>query len=249
MGTSNEDSKRKLSSQQYYELIKYPVITICVVLGMIGLSRYAGIEFSKITKISTAGIEFANEQTANALVNVSDTINGMQAKIKELEGHAQSYLKSQKKTVLFASSADGTIPTQPDLVKPDLVKEANERLQVSETASDAIATLSYIDSAKQDTRLKGKKGYVWLGTYRKGQWETNSSLRDKDLNILTDSPDKIASKQYLLARNLKLREAVPSEAGSQKIQIGVIPEGTPVLFKSLKSGSDSQYWAEVEVLR
>lgn len=227
--SDREKENQSKAKQEYFMLLKYPVITICVVLGIVVITKYAGIEFGKVVKISSAGIEFANEQTNSAVIDINDSISKLRAEVAFLM--EQTGKKSE-----FGLRSDA--PT------PEWKESETDVLSRTEIVSNSIARLSL--AAPSETSLKGKVGYIWLGEFKENAWQTESVLRDLEnkLENIKKSPAEIKSQLYCLDKNMKLRTQPSGESET----IGIIPEKTNILLESIHNDSKSnQYWAKVKI--
>ncbi|MDL2256969.1 hypothetical protein LJC06_02030 [Bacteroidales bacterium OttesenSCG-928-I14] len=239
MGSENNETKKQKQSVSYPDLLKYPVITICIVLGIIGLNKCAGIKFDKlidrITKISSGGLEFES--------NATKAVGELDMEISQLKFTLDSLI-AQNNTSYVSS---GNKPTKAE-IELTAYKETSKKLQKTEIAGSTIARLSILND-KYETTLNGEKGFIWLGGYRSDVgWLSEPILSTiNDNSKITSNPNDIAKNQnYLLTQNIRLRMSASDNADF----IGIIPENTTISFKELHGPDDmGQYWGEIKVVQ
>lgn len=211
----------KQTENNYCELLRYPVVTICIVAGLFLVSLFLGIDFSKVSKISTEGIEFDKRQaeaSAQIMTQLTSKVDYMEKQLDKIP------------PVFFEGSND-------------LLGSSAEPL--TDTVSETVSRLSYINTDK-DTFLKGRKGYILLGVYEPETkvWETALPIRLTDTKeVIKDNPNNIALRRYETNANIMLR----SQPDIENNPIGALPRLLPILLLSIEKGSDNQYWAKIEV--
>lgn len=212
------------------KLLKYPIMTISVVVGLI-LARWSlDIDFSRMTKIGPQGMEFDNN-TRESAVGVTSELD---AKLKELSLRIETL---EGKT----DSVD---------VKSQTTAKLNE-------VSDQVSQLSMSQSKFTKTVFSGRKGHIFIGQYDStAGWNQAVFLIQDSGQPVTSAPEQLpVGGRFLVRTNMVLRDGLPSNDAEYfrgKENIGVIPRGTLVALLGQPAGIDRkfavEYWAPVQVL-
>ncbi len=238
--TQEQEKKKEKAPIDVNTLIKYPLITVCVVGGLFIGTAFMGLDLSEISSISASGIQFKQEQDEASKKAITTLVSQVTALEQEV-----SSLRSGVSTPIIqkAPGQSGIVPAN----------QGGSVLEVDYTATETVApylaNLSYVN-AKGDTNLKGESGFIWLGEYdaRKGAWSNmplRTSSRDRQL---TASPGEIQMQQYRTSDNIVLRANMLNENNDnlQNNTIGFIPQGTLLKLKCIDKVGE-QYWGEVLV--
>lgn len=228
MEENKENTQESKKTHHYYELLKYPVVTICIVLGTIAISKYVG----KIARISTSGVEFAVDQTKDAVLEVNDTIAKLQSQL--------AFLMRQNRR-----SQNGLLRSSSSESEEEVWGESEtETLMRTEIVNNSMGRLGLTNT--NEASLRGQTGYIWLGEYKDQSWKTDPILRDlESMKRIETAPDQIQTQIYFLDKNIKLR--LESSNSNNSRTLGVIPEKTRVYLKSIELKDNNQYWGLVEV--
>ncbi len=227
------------------ELLRYPVVTLCVVIGLFLLKVLIGFDLSQVSRITKDGVEFRNEQVNDISINflqltmMIDSLKNEQLAMNEqLKGKTTG---GRPMGVEMGSSGQTITQLEPTAVD-------KRDWSTTEFAQESLAKLSYVDT-KNNTILNGKKGYIWLGEYNETQatWE-NLSL-DISAQRITRSGEtiRIPSRTYNTAVNIILRSNPIEESSSpSENMLGVIPKNTPVSVSDVEI-MNGQYWVFIKV--
>ncbi|MDL2277862.1 hypothetical protein LJC57_04640 [Parabacteroides sp. OttesenSCG-928-G07] len=229
----------------WMELLRYPVVTLCIVIGLFLLKVLIGFDLGQVSRITKDGIEFRNEQVIDISKNFLQ-LTMLVDSLKNEQLTMSEKLKEQTKTgrpMGVEMGSSGQTKTQKDSTV------VNKRdWSATEFASESLAKLSYVD-AKNNTILNGKEGYIWLGDYNEAQatWK-NLSLQIPAQRITrSDETIRIPSRTYNTAVNIILRSDPIAESSSpSENMLGVIPENTPVSVSDVEI-MDGQYWVLIKV--
>lgn len=234
------EEKKKVD---WMELLRYPVVTLCIVIGLFLLKVLIGFDLGEVSRITKDGVEFRNEQVNDISMNFLQ----LTMMVDSLKAEQLAMNEKLKTTTVrpmgieMGSSGRSTTQAEP-------VTAEKRDWSTTEFAHESVARLSYID-AKNNTLLKGKEGYIWLGNYNEAQtaWE-NLSLQIQGQRITrSDETIHIPSRVYNTATNVILRsDPIAKDSSPSENMIGVIPENTPV-FVNQAEVFDGEYWALVKV--
>jgi hypothetical protein len=217
-------------NKSWIELLKYPVLILSIVLGLILLDFFLDIDFTRLTKISTSSIEFSTDVN-KATSELDDRLTKLELKMDELTKNN----------------------------KTDTAESFTTRnIKETQIVSDNIAKLSFSNTDNKNdmtsTNLKEKEGYIWIGNYNNNSW-SEIQLVDLNNNPINSNLKSIEiNTSYRIKNNLSLRDQKPESSLNYFWHInrtGVIPRGTkirileePVAFKRKKA---MQYWAKIKV--
>lgn len=220
--------KDKNRNPTYLELLKYPVVVVSILFGLVAADWLLGLELSRITELGPSGVKLSEvrEDTALAAADLEERLDAALARIDSLEMRLDS---SDPKSGALTS--------------------------VSEP-SEAVARLSR-STGEAGTVLNGKQGFIWIGDYDAniGKWSEQNLLLAGERTPLQTTPSALMrGSQYRIAINTYLRAGLPAnddEYFRGRKALGVIPRGTLLTLVgkpvSIDRNIKVQYWAEVEV--
>lgn len=214
------------------KLLKYPVMMISIVGGLVLVQSLLKINLSNISKIALHGFEIemiqeTRKESSDALVEVVTELKSLTVRIDSLERKTNN-----PKPELFSA-------------------ELNE-------VSDAVSQLSMSQSKVTRTVLSGRKGYIFIGIYdsKQGKW-TRAILQHQDSSQpVTSAPNQLpVGGRFLVDTNMVLRDGLPpndKQYFRSRKNIGVIPRGTLVALLDQPMDIDRkfavEYWVLVEVI-
>ncbi|NDW12731.1 hypothetical protein D0T50_07490 [Bacteroides sp. 214] len=255
-----EQSKTTTEKQKidWPYLMRYPVITVCIILGLFLLKVLIGFDISQISQITKEGIVFRDKQSA-ATAQLTQQLSAEIKSIKqELANLTSSATASQsgttgKKTPI-QSNGFGTVvidqqqtnalgnKTTPE---PPIIVQQNPDRAATEIGSESEAQLSYINS-KKETFLKNKEGSIWLGYYTEANGWKDATL-DIPAGRVTISNGKmtVTGESFKTNKNITMRESKPSKEGEGK-SIGIIPADIPVTLDKVET-VNGEYWGFIRV--
>lgn len=213
------------------ELLKYPVLAFSILMLLLGVRYWVGMEFGLVTELSTDGIKFAAEKTDktyNTVTNLEGRLNKVEVEIEEI-----------KKA----------------LPKNSFVVPAAQILEATETVSDQTASIENINGGSPGKGAELVRGYIWIGGYDNEGWH-NPRLAYKDSGLpIEGDPKRLKSgTEYQVLGNMVLREELPgsNEKSHKDIKsLGVVPRGAVVRLmgepKEIERGGRNPYWVSVEV--
>ncbi len=249
-----EENKTKEPSKiNWNELLRYPIITLCITLGFLLLKVVVGFDLSGITEITKDGVKFRDAETTQTIQQLTIQVSAMTEKQRILDSllsaNKTSYYNESGTTTPIRTrsnnipAAAGSEQSIPGSGTAGSNRKNRRNWTATEIATDNVAKLSYIDS-KGSTFLKNKEGYIWLG--EEGSWN-NFPLDYKREITITDGKPNIPFRKYRTSQNVTLREfPVDADNLSQAEAIGVIPRGVSVFIKDIEE-LDGEYWAKVIV--
>jgi len=220
--------KDKNHNPIYLELLRYPVVVMSILLGLVGANWLLGLELSRITEFGPSGVKLSEvrEDAAFAAADLEQRLDAALARIDSLE-----------------MRLDTSTPRSGALTSVSEPSEAVARLS---RATDEAGTV-----------LKGKQGFIWIGNFdaSSGEWSEQNLLLAEERTSLHTAPSTIVrGSQYRIAINTYLRDGLPAnddEYFRGRKALGVIPQGTLLTVISKPVSIDRefkvQYWAEVEV--
>ena len=217
---------------QYPQLLKYPILVVSIILGLLAAKFLLGIRFERLTEIGPHGIKFAEQAqaTAGAISDLEGRLNEALLEIeflKERIGQPVEQTAEQQSQLFVAKQriSDQTIK----ILEPFLEKEGKD--------------------------LPRLEGFIWLG-HINGNWEKPVLADLESGKPVRIAPEEIhPGTEYRIAYSVKIRKGPPEiniQQREDEITIGVIPRGTririieePVPFES---GRTVQLWARIETM-
>lgn len=247
-----KENKPKESKINYNELLKYPIVTICIVAGLYCGTIFMGLDLSEISSISPQGIEFKKKQAQAS----SEAMAALQNKISVLEQSLSEVAQKQAAKVPQRQTDKNSKPAAPSALRNDDGTETPPVTNIqpldyttTENADASVAQLSFIN-IKGDTYLKGKTGYIWLGEFNKTNhtWKSMSLQFPDNKKAINDDPTKISKQQYRTTRDIVFRNE-PLTKNNDNLQgnlVGAIPQGVLILLQDI-TNVDNQYWGKITV--
>lgn len=238
---SDSDKKYK------YDLLRYPVITVCIVFGLGMLKLLIGFDLSQVTEITKDGIKLGYD-TASVKVsqNLDLRIRTLEGQINGLDLDMDSLVLSLNNNVVKTSAKTKTAFFQRSRIN-------RSSFGTTEIADANAAKLSFTDKEENSTMLKDKIGWVWLvstDSISNNSWtlqlNSNAIVRENN-NYKLNLADKNTS---FVIKNVALRDSTPKSSAndnSESKTIGVIPEGIKVEIIELRQ-EDKELWLKVKVL-
>ena len=251
------EEKKKID---WMELLRYPVVTLCIVLGLFLLKVLIGLDVSQITKITNEGIEFREQQsiaTSQVVQQLTEKVSALEEKMGSTNTQTDTQVGSSGKkdnsvpsgiTVTGGTVSTGVKSNTAGKTQNQQAEPVKRNFQATEFADESVAQLSYVNTRK-NTFLKDKEGYIWLGTYNpdKNCWEESSLIIPSNRISITNGVLKVAAREYKTNNNVVLRELPLHEENiAEEKPIGIIPAGTPVTLSTIEEVG-GQYWAKVRV--
>lgn len=225
---------KTISLSPLLELLKYPVLAFSILMLLLGVRYWVGMEFGLVTELSTNGIKFEKnvektDGTFNIVTNLEGRLNKVEVEIEEI------------KKVLPKNS--------------NFVVSAAQILEATETVSDQTASVENINGGSPEKGAELVRGYIWIGGYDNEGWH-NPRLAYKDtVQPIEGDPKRLKSgTEYQVLGNMVLREGLPENSAKYYKDIkslGVVPRGTVVRLmgepKEIERGGRNPYWVSVEV--
>ena len=218
------------------EMLKYPVMMITVIVGLVLAEWLLDIDVSRITKIGPQGIELVQETREHTSAAVSE----VETKLKELTARMEA-LEKKTDTSEFSLTRKDTL-----LLRAEF-----------DEVSDAVSQLSMSQSKSTRTVLVGRQGYIFIGIYNStdGEWKRAILGRQDSRQPVTSAPDQLlVGGRYLVDTNMVLRDGLPpndEQYFRSRKNMGVIPRGTLVALLDqpvgINRGFAVEFWAPVEV--
>ncbi|HQU72666.1 MAG TPA: hypothetical protein PKV71_13050 [Calditrichia bacterium] len=218
-------------------LAKYPIIVFSILIALVVAEAMLDIDFSRLTRISAGGIEFAEQrqETLEALSGIEERVNALWERVEVLE-----------------ASSHGNI-------SPQQILEIEQRTaEAAQMVSDETAKLARDPETASKTLLRGKSGYIWIGNWdsQNKTWSTVNLALPETGEGLTISPKDLKSGTRLVVTgNLVLRGGMPANDTDYyrgERREGVVPKGTQVLLRSVPEVINREYalqvWARVEIV-
>lgn len=212
------------------DLMKYPVIAITVILSLMAMEGAFDMDFSRIKKIGTDGVEFSEEERA--------ALTAFEVRLKSIE---------DKLTASPAGSDTGA-----GIGK----KEDAKAVADAQTVSPQAAVLTNIVVDPRDPGDE-KIGYIFIGNERDGIKSSMLIGNASDGSPIALALGKLApGSEYKVLANIVLRRDMPlnSEAYYKaSMPLGTIPNGSKIRLESAPEAIERefamQYWARVKMLR
>ena len=215
------------------ELLKYPVLVFSVVIALVILKHFLGLEFGVVTEVGTQGVKFAEQSqaTLEALADLEARVNESLVRLQAVESQLQTPAEETKRVESAAFLA-------------------------AQSVSDATAAIARLQEAAVSDRAEKLRGYIWIGNYGR-KWEPTKLGHLDTGQPITLPPEQIApGTTYKVLGNMVLREGLPAndkEYFRGQASLGVVPRGSTVSIGKKPVGIDRefaiQYWAEIEVRR
>ncbi len=228
------------------DLIKYPILVFSIVIAIVVLKLFLGLEFGVVTELSTSGLKFAersNDTTLKAITELETSLNDATVRIESLE---------QQLTDLKNNSGE-TLTSNPD----NDIEAENYNLKAFSAAQFVSDSTANIASLRSGLEQKTEKlvGYIWIGNYQ-NKWQKMNLVWGDNGRIVDIKPQEmVPGTSYNVLGNMVLRDGLPpnnSEYYKARKNIGVIPRGKQITLLSLPEMIDrefaNQYWAKVEYI-
>lgn len=218
------------------ELLKLPILVFSILLSVVALKHFLGLEFGTVTEVGTQGVRFSEQSqaTLQALADLETKVNESVVRIEALEQRTPRSQDEAKKIDSEAFSASQS---------------------VSETTTE-LAKLQRERQKDQEGRASKAEGYIWIGNYN-DTWEHPRLASIETGQPIMLEPRQIeAGTEYRLLGNMVLRDGLPPndvDYFRSRESLGVVPRGTRITLRRVPVAIDRefavQYWAEIEVSR
>ena len=212
----------------YLELLKYPIMAVSILFGLVAANWLLDLELSRITEFGPGGVKLSEvrEDAALAAADLEERLDAALERIASLEKQLNS--------------------STPQSRALTTVSEPSEAVANLSRSNDELGTI-----------LKGRKGFIWIGNYDAGggEWQEQNLVLLEERTPVRAKPSELnRGSQYRIATNTYLRAGLPANDEAyfrgQKA-LGAIPRGTLLTLIGNPVGIDRefkvQYWAEVEV--
>lgn len=231
--------------EKLLDLLKYPVLVLSILLAFILAEHFLGIDFSRLAKVGSTGLEFYEEVQEQNLSVSSEMENEIDALATKLE-----VITERLNTLSAATDNDNPSDTI------NFEKALVENFLKTQSVSDQIAKFG-TRKVNGKRISKALEGYIFIGNFEKATnaWSNTVllSLEQKKINI---SPDdlRINEEIYKVGDNMVLREQLPlNNRAYDKASksLGVIPKHAIIKIIDKPVGIDRefavQWWAKVQV--
>lgn len=188
LGTESAMSdKESKSPSLWLDLLRYPVLALSIVLAVIALKHFLGLEFGPVTELGTQGVKFAEQSkaTLEAIAELEANLNEAMVRIEAIE-------KEDGKSVTASNQVE------------------REAASAAQTVSDTTAQLARLQSAKRPSG-KRLKGYIWIGNYNAEGWEQVMLAGLDTGQPIQIPPDRVVEgTSYTTLGNIVLRDGLPA---------------------------------------
>lgn len=173
-------------NKSWIDLLKYPILILSIVLGLILMNLFLDIDFKRLTKISANSIEFSTDVN-KATSELDERLKKLEIKMSEIDNN-----------------------TKTDTTESFAARNVKE----TQVVSDNIARLSFSNPDNKNdltsTNLKDKEGYIWIGNVVNNNWSeiqlldlNNNPVNVNLKNIEVNSSYRVKNNLSLRTRNLK----------------------------------------------
>jgi len=227
------------------EYLKYPIMFISVVIAMFLAELLLEIDFGRMSKIGSGGIEFYDEEKAQIL----DVNTELESKISDLR--IELDVVSIQLNELSRTDSDLT-----DFNPLNFEKAIVENFYKTQTVSDQTAVLG-IEQNTKEPLLINQEGYIFIGNYNRisKKW-SNLALKDLNHNAINEDPNELIINEpiYIVHGNMILRKQMPKNdkeyyKGSKRL--GIVPDHSIISLVEKPKGIDRefavQWWVKIRI--
>ncbi len=244
MPNEQSDLKGASGGSSYIDLLKYPVLVISVILGIIALDTFD----YNIVAFGAGGIELEKK--------VKNTLEGSAELSMKVDSLEQLILALQEKVDARSTKpaeepnqeeeiATGTSPTPVvQIAKPKMAQSQLEASDITTKFSKNLAELNHTNV---------KIGWIWIGDY-KDDWSKVAFKSPGETNDYTDPPATLTAGMTIqVTGNMYLREQKPEDDDDYYRSVkslGIVPKGSLVEVlatpKVVPRDHADQYWMKVK---
>ena len=212
---------------------------------MILAELFLDIDFSRISKVGTGGVEFYEEDKAQLLdvnTELENKINELQIRLNVIADEVEKLSQPEPVSTQFDTSA--------------FEKAIVENFYQTQAVSDQTAKFG-IEKKTRKPLVINQEGYIFIGNYDPGskKW-SNQVLTGPNQKAIEEAPGELIINDpvYQVIGNMVLREQMPNNdkeyyKGSKKL--GIVPKYSIIRLVDKPKGIDREYavqwWVKVRI--
>ncbi len=229
------------------ELLKYPILVMSIVLGIVVLDYF---EYN-IVSLGTGGIEVEKRitNTLEGSQELSRKVDSLELLVAQLFESRQ--IENQEQIDRLVS--DGSGLQKSDL--NDTITGVSVKSHISTYQFQASDLTTKINKDLDEIKhANSKVGWIWIGNYAEKAWSTCMLKRIDGKALPIGSPESIQKNEvFEVTGNMYIRKYLPPNTDSyfrSVNAVGIVPNGSEVEVleppQAIDRGFQVQYWMKIQ---